>query len=181
MIFRYAFYLLLSLWTQNVFALCNISSSQAEVNYGSLRKDDIGARKDNVYQLNERELQVSVNCDEPKKIAVFFNGQENENGFKFSDKGAVMVEASGAMLDGVQVLLSKTSDHVLFTPESTMAKNIVIRNNVGIIPVRSGVALKGKQFSITLLVKPYLKINNIYVVDNTQIQSDLRLNVESIE
>jgi len=172
--------LLQLLCIQYSFADCQVSLSQHDINYGQIKSDDIVNTVKQWNSLVERDVHLTALCTEPQKMALFFSGKSGEQGaFIFGERSRVLILANKATLDGKVVSLSHTVSHSPFIIAGKSDNKHIIQAQQGLIPVQGGQMLIGKQFSVTLTLKPFISKSETYVRDKHDMLSDIQINVES--
>ncbi|WP_312816238.1 hypothetical protein [Atlantibacter subterraneus] len=177
---RGVFGVLLMLWLAgNALADCQLTLSRPDLDYGKVRNKDYSGQLKRWKTLNDRQVQLTAVCDSPVRMAVFTHGGEQDDGFRFASDSVVLVAASNATLDGNPVMLGKTSSHAPFINSGSPGDKNMLRNNEGLLPVSGETILAGRQFSITLTVRPALSERDTEVKDKTTLESHLHFNVET--
>lgn len=154
---------------------CQLSVSQAEVNYSKLKRDDIVTTQQRWHKMAEREVTMSASCPEKMQMGIQAQGAAGEKGrFQFGQKGGVAFKVSHVMVDGKEYNVGKTTDQINLTPESGSAASMYIRNNDTIVAVENNSVPTGKQMSMTVALFPVLNDaafsgNN----DETQLETDI--------
>lgn len=154
---------------------CQLTVSQAEVNYSQMRRDDIVTTQQSWHKMAEREVTLSASCPEKMQMAVLAQGAAGEKGrFQFGQKGGVAFKVSNVFIDGKEYRVGKTTDQINLTPESGSAASLYIHNNDAIVAVDNNTVPEGKQMSFTVTLFPVLNDaafsgNN----DETQLETDI--------
>lgn len=159
---------------------CQVSLSQHDVNYGQIKPDDIVNTVKQWNALAQRDVHLTALCTEPQKMALFFSGKSGEQGaFIFGDRSGLFIQATQATLDGKNVSLSHTVSHDPFVIAGQSGDEHLVQAQQGLIPVQGSQILAGKQFSVTLTLKPVLNKNELHVRDKHDVMSDIQINVET--
>ncbi|HEM6631437.1 TPA: hypothetical protein U2I12_004148 [Citrobacter farmeri] len=161
-------------------AECQLSLSHPTLNYGKVHDKDYTSQYKRWKTLNDREVQLTAICDTAEKMAIFVQGGEQDDGFRFATDSIVLVEAANATLDGHSVMLGKTTSHAPFALNGQGSNKMVLRDNDGLLPLSGNRILEGKQFSVTLTVRPALSDRDTTAVhDRTTLESNLHFTVET--
>lgn len=161
-------------------AECQVSLSQSTVNYGQIKHGDLSQNVRPWSTLAERTVQLNAWCPQSEKMALFFGGKAGEQQvFLFGENSRLVVTASHGMLDGKSVQLNQTASHGSFLPAGQSSDELMVRNGQGIIPVNSGEALAGQQFSLTLTLKPALNNSDLNIHDKHKLDSSLQIQLET--
>ena len=154
---------------------CQITVSQAEVSYSTLRRDDIVTTQQGWNKMAEREVTISASCPEKMQMGIQALGSAGEKGrFQFGQKGGVAFKVSNVMVDGKEYRVGKTTDQINLTPESGTADTMFIHNNDAIVAVENNVVPEGKQMSFTVTLFPVLNDSAFNSnSDETQLETDI--------
>ncbi|EGQ7354093.1 hypothetical protein I6C92_003678 [Escherichia coli] len=154
---------------------CQISVSQAVVDYKIIRRDDIVTSQQGWNKFPERDVMVNVSCPDEQQMAVQVLGNAGEQGrFIFGNRGGVGFKINSLTLDGSEYDVGKTRDLVNFLPEGNVTSPIYIRNNESIIGVKNGIPVKGKQMSISVTLFPVINDSMFTgVSDNTELSAEI--------
>lgn len=170
------------LCTSAVRSECNVSVSDTTVDYGRLSHNEITSHRGGVYTLDEREVRVNAVCSEPQTMALFISDDSGLRRFRFGNNGDILISAHQAVLDGKPVDLGKTLTHGTFVPKQERnRKKVVVLNNDGLLPVRNGEVPVGQQFSVLLHIRPALKEGEQSAQDETNLLTNLTVQLESQE
>lgn len=154
---------------------CQLTVSQAEVNYSRLKRDDIVTTQQSWHKMAEREVTINASCPEKMQMGVQAQGAAGEKGrFQFGQKGGVAFKVSQIMVDGKEYNVGKTTDQINLMPESGSATSMYIRNNDTIVAVENNSVPTGKQMSMTVTLFPVLNdaaFSNNH--DETQLETDI--------
>ena len=91
---------------------CRIQISQPVMDFGVFNSGELTTRttRPNMVSLGKRQLQLSVTCPDPVRIAVTFHGMASgAGGFRMGDMGEFTLTFKDARLDGSEVLLGRAS------------------------------------------------------------------------
>lgn len=136
---------------------CQLTVSQAEVNYQQIRRDDIVSTQQNWHKLAEREVNVNVSCPEPRQMAVLMQGASGEKGrVLFGARGGIGLKIDNVTVDGRQYSAGKTTDRLNFTPESGATAPVYLRNSEAAIALDNHTVPEGKQMNFTVTLFPVL-------------------------
>ncbi|WP_407439395.1 hypothetical protein [Lelliottia sp.] len=172
--------LLLLLGSHVAFADCQLSVSQHNVDYGNIKNSDVKQSGKKWNALPDRTLQLSAWCTEPHKMALFFDGKVGDKGaMTFGQNSAMLMVASGALLDGKPVSLNHTTNRDIFSPAGHSDQKHIVRSQQGLIPVQGSEILSGKQFSVTLTVKPEISSTEFAITDKSDLMSHIHISVET--
>ena len=160
-------------------AQCQLLLSRAEINYGKVHDGDYSGQHKRWKTLNDRNVQMTAICDSPIKMAIFAQGGEQDEGFRFGTDSVMLVAASNATLDGKPVMLGKTLSHGPFVLNGAASDKKLLRDNEGLVPVSDEQIPEGQQFSVMLTVRPALSERDMQVKDKSKAESDLHFNVET--
>jgi len=154
---------------------CQITLSQQVVDYHQIRRDNIVLTQQSWNKMPEKDMSVSVFCQDKKQMAILLQGTAGEKGrFLFGQNGGVAIKVSNLTLDGKSYSVGKTTDQVNFTPDKDDTPSLSIRNNEAIIAVENGQVPSGQQMNFTVTLFPVLNDNAFKrISDQTTLESDL--------
>lgn len=167
------------MFTAGAQAECQLSLSRSDLNYGKVHEKDYTGQHKRWKTLHDRDVQLTAICDTPVKMALFTQAGAQDEGFRFASDSVVLVSASNALLDGQSVMLGKTTNHSPFTLTGSSTNKVLLRDSEGLLPVSGERILEGKQFSVTLTVRPALSERDTDVRDSETLESHLHFNVET--
>jgi len=130
---------------------CRLSLSQPRVDYGVLRRAELGEPlASQPIILGRRTLQLSVVCAEPGAVALRFTGvPAGTQGYRFGRQGSFTLALKHAQVDGRAVELSTSQ----FTETATSGH--LLPGHV-LIAKAGGLPLTGTRFSAQVQVDTYL-------------------------
>lgn len=152
---------------------CQLVTSQQSVSYGTLSAAE---RQVAQVELPERNLQLTVNCDKPQRVRLFFGSALSQNNeFAFGSQGKMKVTAMKAMVDNREVLLApvKLPESAITTAGMT---KMAVTLNEGAAFV-SGDEVRGQHFSLTLAVSSHFK--NQSVTEKVKYRGNLQIRVDA--
>ena len=163
-----------------VFADCNVTVSDNNVDYGRVSSNEVSQHHGDWYSLDERDVRINAFCSEPQAIALFISDSSGLRRFRFGDNGDLVITAQQGMLDGRSVDLGKTHTHGEFYPMgSNNRRKLLVLNNEGLLPVRGGDVAIGQQFSFVLHLKPALKTGRHASSGDEELLTNLNVQLET--
>lgn len=127
---------------------CQLNLSQPILDFGLMNR---AIRLDASIERNlgERRLSVSLSCSKPVDMSVFLRAMAaSTERFRFTDLGSYQVRVRDGVLDGQSVELGLIAAVGQLPAEA--ASTLTWRPEHGIVPVRAGVAVQGRSFSVQL-------------------------------
>lgn len=127
---------------------CQFNLSQPVLDYGRMNRA-ITSSETSEHSLGRRRLNLSVSCSQPIDMSVFYRAMAaTSERFRFAEHGSYVMRVYDAILDGQSVQLGLIAGDRQSVGES--ASNLVWRPAHGIVPVRAGLPVQGRRFSVQL-------------------------------
>ena len=154
---------------------CQLSLSSSNASFVLFKQDDIVNAKKGWNQMPSREINVNVNCQESRPVALFIQGRAGEKGrFYFGESGGLAVRVSQMVVDGKSYPFAKTVDRARLTPNGESMESLLLHNNDGIVAVENEATVSGKNLSFTMKLTPVLNDRQFsFSTDITALESDL--------
>lgn len=142
---------------------CQLNLSQPLLDYGlmnrAIRPDSAPERT-----LGERRLSLSLSCPQPVDMSVFYRAMAaTTERFHFAERGSYQIRIRDAVLDGQSVDIGLIAGAGQAPAET--ASNLIWRPAHGVVPVKAGVPLQGRQFSAQLELTAWVQEQGMYVRD----------------
>lgn len=127
---------------------CQFNLNQPVLDYGRMnRATKLNATSER--SLGQRRLSLSLSCSQPVDMSVFYRATAaTSERFRFAEQGSYEMRVYDAILDGQSVQLGLIAGERQSVGES--ASNLVWRPAHGIVPVRAGLPVQGRSFSVQL-------------------------------
>jgi len=132
---------------------CRLTTSQSSVDFGQFNRA-LQSTRAAEHALGERRLSLTLNCDEPADMQLFYRAVAATNErLRFADQGSYALQVGEAQLDGQGVELGLIAGPG--QSPSQIAPRLDWRPEHGVVPLKAGVPTKGKTLSVQLLVNAW--------------------------
>jgi hypothetical protein len=123
---------------------CQITGTQNEVAYGSIRRDQFLSQK-----MPERRIRITARCRYPQPLSLKINGLNSNKDFSWGHLGRIRLSIANATLDNHPVA-------ILLSDDATLVESNEKRISPGqnIAPAINGEMAMGNVFSFDLIVNP---------------------------
>lgn len=127
---------------------CQLNLSQTQLDFGLMNRA-VALVPAPERLLGERQLSLTLNCPQPTDMSVFYRGLGAGPGrFRFTERGSYALQVREAVLDGQAVELG-----LIAGPRqapSAIGDPLVWQPDHGVVPMRGGVAVTGRNLSLQL-------------------------------
>ena len=144
---------------------CHIIQSKPVIDYGRLTPSQT---------LNERMVTVTVNCVQPKRVGLFFDGDgQHGQDFIFGERGAIKVSVSSGVVDGRKTSLSR------WNKAMHSEDRLMVLAGDGIVWKDSAFAASGRLFSVVIGVEPTVPTQALRLRDITSLEGRISLRLKT--
>lgn len=127
---------------------CQLNLSQAQLDFGLMNRS-VPFTLAPERLLGERRLSLTLNCPQPTDMSVFYRGLgAGPERFRFTEHGSYRLRVSDAVLDGQAVELGLIAGQG--QPPSTISTQLAWQASHGIVPMRAGVVVTGRNLSLQI-------------------------------
>ncbi|WP_242171480.1 MULTISPECIES: DUF1120 domain-containing protein [unclassified Pseudomonas] len=127
---------------------CQLNLSQAQLDFGLMNRA-VALAPAPERLLGERRISLTLNCPQPTDMSVFYRGLgAGAERFRFSERGSYGLRVSEAVLDGQAVELGLIAGQG--QPPATVSAQLAWQPDHGIVPMRAGVAVSGRNLSLQI-------------------------------
>ncbi|NUT76541.1 DUF1120 domain-containing protein [Pseudomonas sp. C1C7] len=142
---------------------CQFNLSQPVLDYGlmnrAIRPDSAPERN-----LGERQLSLSLNCSTPGDMSLFYRAMAaTGKRFHFAERGSYQLRIRDAVLDGQSVDIGLIAG--AGQAPSQMASNLIWQPGHGVVPVKAGAPVQGRNFSAQVEVTAWVQEQGMQVRD----------------
>ena len=132
---------------------CQLSLSQAQLDFGLMNRAVTPASTPDRL-LGERRINLTLNCPQPTDMSLFYRAQgAGDERFRFTERGSYGLRVRDAVLDGQAVELGSIAGSG--QAPSTTSAELQWRPDHGIVPMRGGVAMSGRNLSLKIDVSAW--------------------------
>ncbi|WP_061706494.1 DUF1120 domain-containing protein [Pseudenterobacter timonensis] len=161
---------------------CQIISGTQQINHGRFIQEEMRAGKTNVQGVSydwlatqTRTFDVTVLCDKPQKIRLYFDGPARKSTlFRFGQRGVLDLRVKNARIDDRTVQIATGSRGAVLTEG---ANTVAVRPGFGVAPY-DGQEIAGRQFMVTVELTTYLSPKAFQTRDTAEIEETLTLSEE---
>lgn len=133
---------------------CKVTAGSGVVDFGSRSRGQLRNTSGGMTP-GTRTLQLSAVCTLPRMMKLRLDGMARGNDFSWSGADSILrIRALRAVLDGESVQLQKLNG--AGNPEGQPETSLSLTPGDGLMAVRSGLPVYGKQLNVTLEVVPVL-------------------------
>lgn len=134
---------------------CQLNLSQAQLDFGLMNRAVArGPAPERL--LGERRISLTLNCPQPTDMSVFYRGLgAGPERFRFTERGSYGLRVSEAVLDGQAVELGLIAGQG--QPPAAVSAQLAWRPDHGIVPMRAGVAVSGRNLSLQIDASAWAK------------------------
>lgn len=134
---------------------CQLNLSQAQLDFGLMNRA-IALAPAPERLLGERRISLTLNCPQPTDMSLFYRGLgAGPERFRFTERGSYGLRISEAVLDGQAVELGLIAGQG--QPPSVVGAQLPWQPDHGIVPMRSGVAIIGRNLSLQIDASAWAK------------------------
>jgi len=127
---------------------CQLNLSQTHMDFGLMNRA-VALVPAPERLLGERQLSLTLNCPQPIDMSVFYRGLGAGPGrFRFTERGSYGLQVRDAVLDGQTVELGLIAGPG--QAPSVVAGHLNWQPDHGVVPMRGGVAVTGRNLSLQL-------------------------------
>ncbi|MFL1546962.1 DUF1120 domain-containing protein [Pseudomonas sp. O39] len=127
---------------------CQLNLSQAQLDFGLMNRA-VALVPAPERLLGERRISLTLNCPQPTDMSVFYRGLgAGLERFRFTELGSYGLRISEAVLDGQAVDLGLIAGQG--QPPATVSAQLPWQPDHGIVPMRAGVAVSGRNLSVQI-------------------------------
>lgn len=144
---------------------CQLNLSESRLDFGLVsRTGTLHATPERV--LGERRLTLTLNCPDSRDMSLFYRAVAAGNErWRFTDQGSYGLLALDAVLDGQAVELGLVSGRGV--APSARGQTLAWQPAHGLVPLREGVPARGRQLSLSLVLKAWAQPEATQVRDAT--------------
>ncbi|WP_442799665.1 DUF1120 domain-containing protein [Pseudomonas sp. HN11] len=127
---------------------CQLNLSQTQLDFGLMNRATavIPAAE---RLLGERRISLTLNCPHPTDLSLFYRGPgAGPERFRFTEHGTYSLRVNDAVLDGQAVELGQIAGQG--QAPSTSGAQLLWRPDHGIVPMRGGVVVTGRNLSLQI-------------------------------
>ncbi len=125
---------------------CQLNLSQTQLDFGLMNRA-VALVPAPERSLGERQLSLTLNCPQPTDMSVFYRGLGAGPGrFRFTERGSYALQVREAVLDGQAVELGLIAGPG--QAPSAIGDPLVWQPDHGVVPMRGGVAVTGRNLSL---------------------------------
>ncbi|MGH8452816.1 DUF1120 domain-containing protein [Pseudomonas sp.] len=160
-----ALYVLGILLSHNALATeeCQLNLSQTHVDFGLMNRA-VALAPAPERLLGERRITLTLNCAQPTDMSVFYRGPgAGPERFRFTERGSYGLRISDAVLDGQAVELGLIAGQG--QAPSAVSTQLPWQPDHGIVPMRGGVAVTGRNLSLQIDASAWANENATRVRD----------------
>lgn len=156
---------------------CDVRLGESRVDFGHIpRPNSIGTTNLNqLHDVGQRSVSFTASCDSAGELELIVRGDPVGNEFRFSRGGQVSVTVRNAMLDGRSIQLA--THKVDGSNAGSYSSSAVVGPGDTLIPMMNGFRAKGSVWSMTMEIRPKIRMADLRTADAKTPEANLAFEV----